>query len=56
MLGHLYDRALDGERCWIRHEDGGLRPLPAHRWLGGRHDDAPFDGNRLQIAHVPQAR
>jgi hypothetical protein len=22
MLGHLYDRALDGERCWIRHDDG----------------------------------
>lgn len=36
MLGHLYDRALDGERCWIRHEDGELRPLPAHRWLGVR--------------------
>jgi hypothetical protein len=18
MLGHLYERALDGERCWIR--------------------------------------
>jgi SAM-dependent methyltransferase len=36
MLGHLYDRALGGERCWIRHEDGEVRPLPAHRWLGGR--------------------
>jgi SAM-dependent methyltransferase len=34
MLGHLYDRALGGERCWIRHEDGELRILPAHRWLG----------------------
>ena len=34
MLGHLYDRALGGERCWIRHEDGEVRPLPAHRWLG----------------------
>jgi SAM-dependent methyltransferase len=47
MLGHLYDRALDGERCWIRHDDGELRPLPAHRWLGAlccgdRPDDA-FD-------------
>ncbi len=40
MLGHLYDRALDGERCWIRHEDGEVRPLPAHRWLGtGCSDD-----------------
>ncbi len=36
MLGHLYDRALGGERCWIRHEDGELRLLPAHRWLGVR--------------------
>jgi len=36
MLGHLYDRALGGERCWIRDEDGEVRPLPAHRWLGGR--------------------
>jgi hypothetical protein len=36
MLGHLYDRALGGERCWIRDEDGEVRPLPAHRWLGVR--------------------
>jgi len=39
MLGHLYDRALGGERCWIRHDDGALRPLPAHRWLGARNAD-----------------
>jgi SAM-dependent methyltransferase len=44
MLGHLYDRALGGERCWIRHEDGEVRPLPAHRWLGARcPDDASGD-------------
>ncbi|WP_421842812.1 SAM-dependent methyltransferase [Mycobacterium sp.] len=36
MLGQLYDRALGGERCWIRHEDGQVRPLPTHRWLGAR--------------------
>ena len=36
MLGQLYDQALDGERCWIRHEDGEVRPLPARRWLGIR--------------------
>jgi SAM-dependent methyltransferase len=36
MLGHLYERALGGERCWIRHEDGQIRVLPAHRWLGNR--------------------
>src|SRR6516162_5117536 len=40
MLGHLYDRALGGERCWIRHEDGAVRPLPAHRWLGARNAHA----------------
>ncbi|MEB3980524.1 SAM-dependent methyltransferase [Mycobacterium sp. 663a-19] len=39
MLGHLYDRALGGERCWIRHEDGELRVLPAHRWLGARRPE-----------------
>jgi hypothetical protein len=36
MLGHLYDQALSGERCWVRHEDGRLAALPAHRWLGTR--------------------
>ncbi|GBG38028.1 class I SAM-dependent methyltransferase [Mycobacterium montefiorense] len=36
MLGQLYERALGGERCWIRHEDGEVRILPAHRWLGAR--------------------
>ena len=28
MLGNLYDRALDGERCWVRHDDGEVRHLP----------------------------
>jgi hypothetical protein len=36
MLGHLYDRALGGKRCWIRRDDGEVRLLPAHHWLGGR--------------------
>jgi SAM-dependent methyltransferase len=40
MLGHLYDRALGGERCWIRHEDGELRALPAHRWSGAQCPDS----------------
>lgn len=43
MLGHLYDRALDGERCWIRHEDGEVSVLPAYRWLGAR---CPDDASR----------
>ncbi|MCV7378275.1 SAM-dependent methyltransferase [Mycobacterium alsense] len=61
MLGHLYDRALGGERCWVRHEDGEVRPLPAHRWLGERcpdgasrdaHDDA-FDDAVTQMCTGP---
>jgi SAM-dependent methyltransferase len=43
MLGILYDRALDGERCWIRHDDGQVRSLPVRRWLGGEHADGRFD-------------
>lgn len=43
MLGHLYDRALGGELCWIRHEDGEVRPLAAHRWLG---EHAPTEPDR----------
>lgn len=45
MLGHLYDRALGGERCWIRHDDGEIRALPTHRWLGARcrADGEPVD-------------
>ncbi|GFG63735.1 methyltransferase type 12 [Mycobacterium kubicae] len=34
MRGQLYDRALTGERCWLRHDDGEVHPLPVHRWLG----------------------
>ena len=26
-MGHLYERALAGERCWVRHDDGRVRPL-----------------------------
>ena len=48
MLGHLYERALDGERCWIRHDDGEVRQLPAHRWLSpadrGPYRDRHSDG------------
>jgi hypothetical protein len=39
MLGNLYDRALDGERCWVRHEDGRVDRLPVRSWLGGRNAD-----------------
>ena len=53
MLGHLYDRALDGEQCWIRHDDGQVRLLSAHRWLGGRSDGEPFDEAVTQMCGAP---
>ncbi|MCV7298402.1 methyltransferase domain-containing protein [Mycobacterium barrassiae] len=43
MQGHLYDRALDGEQCWIRRDDGEVSHLPVRRWLGGRDADDHFD-------------
>jgi SAM-dependent methyltransferase len=43
MLGNLYDRALDGEPCWLRHDDGRVDRLPVRRWLGGRKGDVRFD-------------
>src|SRR3981081_3415113 len=43
MLGNLYDRALDGERCWLRHDDGRVDRLPVRSWLGGRNADDRFD-------------
>ncbi len=43
MLGYLYERALAGERCWVRHEDGRLRTLPVQAWLGGHTADHHFD-------------
>src|SRR5258705_11865714 len=42
MLGNLYDRALDGERCWLRHDDGRRDRLPVRSWLVGRNADERF--------------
>jgi hypothetical protein len=53
MLGHLYDRALGGERCWVRDEDGEVGPLPAHRWLGDRPDGEPFDEAVTEMCSAP---
>lgn len=53
MLGNLYDRALDGERCWVRHDDGEVRHLPVRRWLGGRHADGDFDRVVLKLCGGP---
>jgi SAM-dependent methyltransferase len=53
MLGNLYDRALDGERCWIRHDDGRVRRLPVRSWLGGHHADRKFDDAVLALCKGP---
>jgi SAM-dependent methyltransferase len=53
MLGILYDRALDGERCWVRHDDGRLRRLPVHSWMGGRRSDAAFDDAVVGLCDGP---
>jgi SAM-dependent methyltransferase len=53
MLGHLYERALDGERCWIRLSDGGLRILPVHQWLGGSGTDEQFDDAVVAMCNGP---
>ncbi|WP_099025371.1 methyltransferase domain-containing protein [Mycolicibacterium palauense] len=53
MFGQLYDRALGGERCWIRHSDGRTDRLPVHAWLGGRHSDSEFDETLVAMCQGP---
>jgi SAM-dependent methyltransferase len=53
MLGNLYDRALDGEQCWIRHYDGEVQILPVRKWLGGRHADGRFDRAVVELCTGP---
>ncbi|HET6732186.1 methyltransferase domain-containing protein [Mycobacterium sp.] len=53
MLGNLYDRALDGERCWIRHDDGRVQRLPVRSWLGGHHADTKFDRTVVGLCKGP---
>lgn len=53
MHGHLYDRALDGERCWIRHSDGRVQRLPVRRWLGGARSDRRFDRTVVDLCSGP---
>lgn len=53
MLGNLYDRALTGERCWIRYDDGSIHGLPVHNWLGGRRADRVFDQAVLGLCSGP---
>lgn len=53
MHGNLYDRALDGEHCWVRHDDGRVALLPVRRWLGGRHADDRFDRAMVGLCRGP---
>lgn len=53
MMGNLYERALDGERCWVRHADGEVHHLPVRKWLGGRHADERFDAAIVQLCQGP---
>lgn len=53
MFGQLYDRALDGERCWVRHDDGRVKKLPVRSWLGGRGCDARFDREIVGMCEGP---
>ena len=54
MFGNLYDRALTGERCWIRHDDGSVHGLRVHSWLGAsRRSDHRFDRTVVGLCDGP---
>jgi len=53
VFGNLYDRALTGERCWIRHDDGSVHGLPVHSWLGHRRADRSFDETVVGLCDGP---
>lgn len=61
MFGDLYERALMGERCFIRDADGHRVELPVERWLGNHMGDRPFDdavlamcdGSTIELACGP---
>ena len=53
MFGQLYDRALGGERCWVRHDDGRVGRLPVGSWLGGRRADTVFDEAIVALCQGP---
>lgn len=53
MLGNLYERALRGERFWVRHDDGRVAALPVRSWLGGRDADDAFDHTLVGMCDGP---
>jgi SAM-dependent methyltransferase len=52
-MGHLYERALAGERCWVRHRHGEIWRLPVERWLGDHRVDETFDHAVLEMCDGP---
>jgi SAM-dependent methyltransferase len=53
MLGPQYERALTGERCWLRHDDGHRTLLPVQQWLGHHDADRGFDDAVVALCHGP---
>jgi SAM-dependent methyltransferase len=53
VFGNLYDDALTGERCWLRHDDGSIHGLPVRRWLGARRSDRGFDREMVGLCEGP---
>ncbi len=53
MFGKMYDRALGGERCWVRRDDGRVTRLPVSSWLGGSGADAKFDEALIELCDGP---
>lgn len=54
MFGNLYDRALTGERCWIRYDDGSVHGLAVRSWLGSkRRSDSSFDRAVVDLCDGP---
>lgn len=53
MLGPQYERALLGERCWLRHDDGERVELPVDLWLGHHGADHSFDETVVSLCTGP---
>jgi SAM-dependent methyltransferase len=50
VFGIMYDQALTGEQCWVRHEDGRVQALPVASWIGG---DEAFDDAVIAMCDGP---
>ena len=49
----MYEQALTGERCWVRHDDGRRHALPVGNWMGGHGADEVFDRALIALCHGP---